>query len=150
MAQKIYCIGAFLSIMLLTSSVHAVQQEWDNSSRIFQGFAQERPDPFYPFLSQNKDEIFIDPKVKLEGLRTIELGQSRLVAIMSTSQGHIAMAEDTTGKGYTLHEGVEIGRFGRIERIEEGLIIVREIAPTRAGRIFDKQTIMSLRKEGER
>jgi hypothetical protein len=42
MAQKIYCIGAFLSIMLRTSSVHAKQQQWDahrlKSQEAFQGF----------------------------------------------------------------------------------------------------------------
>jgi Tfp pilus assembly protein PilP len=60
------------------------------------------------------------------------------------------MAEDTTGKGYTLHEGVEIGKFGRIDRIEDGQVIVKESAPTRAGRIIEREIIMRLRRDGER
>lgn len=156
-------IAVFFMIFLVQSTVDGLVYadeiaEEGRVNRRTDGFEyplDDRADPFYSFVLRQaarrdkENEIEITDEV-LIGLRAFEPGQLRLVAIMSTSQGRIAMAEDSTGKGYTLQEGAEIGRFGQIERIEDGQVIVKEAAPTRAGRVVEREIIMRLRRDGER
>ena len=113
-----------------------------------------RPDPFYPFISKeaarkdNEDEIIDEESgVILEGMRLLEPGQLRLVAVMGRASGLIAMAEDVAGKGYILREGMLIGKRGQIIGIENDRVIIRETAKTRAGREINNEVVMSLKKE---
>lgn len=113
-----------------------------------------RPDPFYPFISKeaaskkNEDEIIDEESgVVLEGMQLLEPGQLRLVAVMGRGTGMIAMAEDVTGKGYVLREGMPIGRRGQIVSIENDRVVIMETARTRAGREISNEVIMTLKKE---
>jgi type IV pilus assembly protein PilP len=156
-------IAIFLMILIVHSTGEGLlyadeAAEEEKVNRRTDGFEyplDDRMDPFYSFVLRQEARRADDNEVEITdevliGLRAFEPGQLRLVAIMSTPRGRIAMAEDTTGKGYTLHEGVEIGRFGRIEKIGDGQVIIRESAPTRAGRVVEREVIMRLRRDGER
>ncbi len=113
-----------------------------------------RPDPFYPFISKEAaskkpDDEIIDEEsgVVLEGMRLFEPGQLRLVAIMGRGTGMMAMAEDVTGKGYMLREGMLIGKRGQIVSIENDQVVILETARTRAGREISNEVVMTLKKE---
>lgn len=117
-----------------------------------------RPDPFYPFISKlaaqkDKEDEIIDEESgnTLTGMRVFEPGQLKLVAVMGTQgSSKIAMAEDVTGKGYILREGMLIGRRGKIMQIQDGQVVIKETAKTRAGREINNEVIMSLKKEEDK
>jgi type IV pilus assembly protein PilP len=116
-----------------------------------------RPDPFYPFISKEKavkdqeDKVIdSDEGEVLTGLRLIEPGQLKLVAVMNTPSGPMAMAEDVTGKGYLLREGMLIGRRGEIVAIDAGRVSIKETSKTQSGRILEKDVVMSLKKDEEK
>jgi type IV pilus assembly protein PilP len=112
-----------------------------------------RPDPFYPFISKEKaikelNEELVDINgEKLTGMRLFEPGQLTLVAIMNTANGKVAMAEDVTGKGYMLRENMLIGKRGQIIRIEDGQVIVKETLVRKSGNTTYNEIIMHLNKD---
>lgn len=113
-----------------------------------------RPDPFYPFISkeaarkENEDEIVDEESgAPCTGLCRFEPGQLRLVAVMGRASEIVAMAEDVAGQGYILREGMQVGRRGQIIGIENDRVIIRETAKTRAGREINNEVVMSLKKE---
>ena len=112
----------------------------------------DRDDPFFPFLSKESavdtpDEVIIDDDDVLTGMRRFEPGQLKLVGVMATPRGRIAMAEDIAGQGYTLSEGMLIGRNGKITRIDNGQVFITETAKTRAGRTINSEIVMQLKKD---
>ncbi len=120
----------------------------------FEYIMDGRKDPFSPFISKKKgidqdgggDTIVEDGDRVLTGLQLIEPGNLKLVGIIATPRGPVAMAEDVTGKGYVLHEGVLIGRHGRIETIQDNQVMITETAKTRSGRTITKEVVMRLEK----
>ncbi|MEN8199932.1 MAG: hypothetical protein ABFR63_07640 [Thermodesulfobacteriota bacterium] len=119
----------------------------------FEYLIEGRPDPFVPFIQKKasaakKDEV-LPIEEQLTGMQLFEPGQLNLVAVMMAEEGEIAMAEDTTGKGYILHEGMKIGRRGVITSIGANKVIIEETAFTRAGKKLTNNIVMLLKKEGE-
>ncbi len=84
------------------------------------------------------------------GLEAFEPGQLKLVAVLSAGNKKIAMAEDYSGKGYRLYEGICIGQYGVVNIIESERVSVTETTMSRPGRIKKKETIMRLNKEGDK
>lgn len=119
----------------------------------FEYTTEGRPDPFKPFLSPkielDPNEI-IDTKQALTGMQLFEPGQLTLVAIMQVGQEHIAMVQDSTGKGYVLNTGMKIGRRGEIINIEADRVIIEETAITRAKKEIKSRIDMVLNNEGEK
>jgi Tfp pilus assembly protein PilP len=112
-----------------------VKKEEGGKKDKFEYQLDNRPDPFYPFLSKEaarkeKEDEIIDEESgdTLTGMRVFEPGQLKLVAVMGTQGNKIAMAEDVTGKGYILREGMLIGRRGKITQIQDGQIVIKETA----------------------
>ena len=149
----------FLSIFLFVGlfcfrQTASAEEEMVEQQEKFIYQLEGRPDPFYPFLSkeaarkETEDEIIVEDEV-LTGMRRFEPGQLTLVTVIASSGKRMAMAEDVTGRGYTLTEGMLIGRHGRIERIENGEVVVKETATTRSGRKITNTIVMRLKKEGE-
>ena len=64
-------------------------------------------------------------------------------------ENDFAMVEDTTGKGYILRTGMEIGRRGIITSIQSNKVTIEETAFTRAGKKLTSNIVMLLKKEGE-
>ncbi|OQX13795.1 MAG: hypothetical protein BWK76_15680 [Desulfobulbaceae bacterium A2] len=110
-----------------------------------------RHDPFLPFLtikSTTDDELVDEDGGDLAGLRRLEPRQLTLVALLNANGEHIAMAQDDTGIGYTLREGMRIGRRGMIEKITAAEVQIRETARTRAGKEVVQSIFMRFNKDG--
>jgi type IV pilus assembly protein PilP len=120
---------------------------------LFEYHIEGRPDPFVPFISAKVIPSKIDEIVPIEeqltGMQLFEPGQLQLVAIVMVEDNDFAMAEDTTGKGYILYEGMKIGKRGIITAIQPNEVIIEETAFTRAGKKLTNNTVMLLKKEGE-
>ena len=112
-----------------------------------------RSDPFVPFITEKsqaaKMNEILPVESRLTGMQLFEPGQLTLVAIAMVGNEDIAMVEDTTGKGYVLRTGMEIGRRGVITSIEPNKVIIEETAFTRAGKKLTSDIVMLLKKEGE-
>ena len=114
-----------------------------------------RPDPFTPFITKkaatpklDPNEI-IDTQRELTGMQLFEPGQLKLVAVMISDSGKMAMVEDVTGKGYILKEGNLIGRRGVVTTIDRQGVLITETARTRAGKEIKSIVAMRLKTEGE-
>ncbi len=118
---------------------------------------ENRPDPFFPFLSQGPDTKKPDDlepgggsKKPLTGMQLFEPGQLKLVALLKIGGKHLAMVEDVTGKGYRLDENMLIGRHGVINRILDEKVEITESYKTKTGRVITKEIVMRLKREGDK
>uniref|UniRef100_UPI004055AF50 pilus assembly protein PilP n=1 Tax=Candidatus Electronema sp. TaxID=2698783 RepID=UPI004055AF50 len=150
------------AVLLAAGTAAAEEQLLDDAGKGRSKFKFEyqldnRADPFYPFISKEKavkdqeDKILDTEEGEvLTGLRLLEPGQLKLVAVMNTPSGPMAMAEDVTGKGYLLREGMLIGKRGEIIQIAEGRVAIKEISKTQSGRILEKDVVMTLKRDDEK
>ncbi len=86
-----------------------------------------KPDPFKPFiqLTPVREGSRTAP---LTPLQKYDISQLKLVAIISTPEGNIALVEDATGKGYFLKKGTWIGKNdGKVTKILKDKVIVEEV-----------------------
>ncbi len=86
-----------------------------------------KPDPFKPFiqLTPVRDASRSTP---LTPLQKYDISQLKLVAIISTPEGNIALVEDATGKGYFLKKGTWIGKNdGKVTKILKDKVIIEEV-----------------------
>ncbi len=85
-----------------------------------------KPDPFKPFIQLNPVKES-SRKIPLTPLQKYEISQLKLVAILSTAEGNVALVEDAAGKGYFLKKGTSIGQNeGRVTKILKDRVIVEE------------------------
>ncbi|MGB9629539.1 MAG: pilus assembly protein PilP [Thermodesulfobacteriota bacterium] len=85
-----------------------------------------KPDPFKPFLQLTP--VREVSRVPLTPLQKYEISQLKLVAIISSPEGNIAMVEDSAGKGYFLKKGTLIGKNdGKVTKILKDKVIVEEV-----------------------
>lgn len=86
-----------------------------------------KPDPFKPFIQLTPGKE-LSRTVPLTPLQKYEISQLKLVAIITSPEGNIALVEDATGKGYFLKKGTGIGRNdGRVKKILKDRVIVEEV-----------------------
>ncbi len=85
-----------------------------------------KPDPFKPFLQLTPvREVSRVPQTPLQ---RYEISQLKLVAIISSPEGNIAMVEDSSGKGYFLKKGTLIGKnYGKVTKILKDKVIIEEV-----------------------
>jgi type IV pilus assembly protein PilP len=86
-----------------------------------------KPDPFKPFiqLTSSREGSRTAP---LTPLQKYDVGQLKLVAIISSPEGSIALVEDVAGKGYFLKKGTWIGKNdGKVTKILKDKVIVEEV-----------------------
>ncbi|CAK8724880.1 Type IV pilus assembly protein PilP [Candidatus Electrothrix aarhusensis] len=123
----------------------------------FQYKFEDRPDPFFPFLSKDTGRdpdgdlpIDDDEGKPLTGMQLFEPGQLKLVALLKIGNKNVAMVEDVGGKGYRLDENMLIGRHGVINRIKDEQVEITESYKTKTGRIVTKEITMRMKKEGDK
>jgi type IV pilus assembly protein PilP len=86
-----------------------------------------KPDPFKPFI-QLTPVRGASRSTPLTPLQKYEISQLKLVAIISTPEGNIAVVEDATGKGYFLKKGTWIGKNeGKVSKILKDKVIIEEV-----------------------
>lgn len=87
----------------------------------------DKPDPFKPFIQITPTKEY-SRGVPLTPLQKYEISQLKLVAIISTPEGNIALVEDSAGKGYFLKKGTVIGKNdGKVKKILKDKVIIEEV-----------------------
>ena len=108
-----------------------------------------RPDPFFPFLTQ-QPQRGSETSGESAGMQRFEPGQLRLVAIVKTAKGRVAMVQDSAGIGYTLRRGSRIGRNGEVVDILANKVIIRQEAFSTTREKQYRTTEMVLTKDGDK
>ncbi len=114
-----------------------------------------KADPFKPFIQETPPaakEKERARKTPLTPLQKYDLSQLKLVAIIATPEGNIAMVEDVAKKGYFVKKGTEIGRNdGKVTKILKDRIVVEEFYLEPSGQLKKSEVSLFLHKieEGE-
>lgn len=107
-----------------------------------------KPDPFKPFIqlaSRGGSRT-----VPATPLQKFDISQLKLVAIITTPEGNIALVEDATGKGYFLKKGTWIGKNdGRVTKILKDTVIIQEVYQDIFGQTKMNEISLSLHKVEE-
>ncbi len=111
-------------------------------------YNRERPDPFFPFLTQEIMKAEAKAKAELTGTRKFEPAQLTLVAIVSSKRGFLAMVQDSSGAGYLLRKGTKIGEMGEVVLIAQNKVVIEQKDVT--GERTSRKVEMILNKEGEK
>jgi len=107
-----------------------------------------KPDPFKPFIELAP--VRSARTVPLTPLQKYDLSQLKLVAIISTPEGHVALIEDGTKKGYFLKKGTWIGKNdGKVTKILMDRVIVEEVYQDVFGQMKKNEIILMLHKAEE-
>ena len=86
-----------------------------------------KPDPFRPFIQLISGRGG-SKSAPLTPLQKYDVSQLKLVAIISSPGGNIALVEDVAGKGYFLKKGTWIGKNdGKVTKILMDKVIVEEV-----------------------
>lgn len=108
-----------------------------------------RRDPFLSIIEASKKEKEAGKKKK--GARPTEafdVNEFRLLAIAKDKNSYYAMIQLPDKKYLTIKEGTTLGLYGgKVIRIEEESLTVREYIRNYKGEVEPKDTIMRLRKE---
>ncbi len=106
-----------------------------------------KPDPFRPFIqlaSRGSRTAAATP------LQKFDISQLKLVAIITASDGNIALVEDATGKGYFLRKGTWIGKNdGKVTRILKDSVIIHEVYQDIFGQSKTNEVTLFLHKVEE-
>lgn len=107
-----------------------------------------KPDPFKPFIELAP--VRSSRTVPLTPLQKYDISQLKLVAILSTPEGNVALVEDGTQKGYFLKKGTWIGKNdGKVTKILKDRVIVEEVYQDIFGQMKTNEvTIMLHKAEG--
>jgi type IV pilus assembly protein PilP len=86
-----------------------------------------KPDPFRPFV-QLISVRGSSGTAPMTPLQKYDISQLKLVAIISSPGGNMALVEDVAGKGYFLKKGTWIGKNdGKVTKILKDKVIVEEV-----------------------
>lgn len=107
-----------------------------------------KPDPFRPFIELTPARV---PRtVPLTPLQKYDISQLKLVAIISTPEGNVALIEDATKKGYFLKKGTWIGKNdGKVTKIHKDRVIVEEVYQDVFGQMKKNEITLVLHKAEE-
>ena len=112
-------------------------------------YNRERPDPFFPFLTQEIMKAEAKAKAELTGTQKFEPAQLTLVAIVSDKRGFLAMVQDSAGIGYVLRKGTKVGEMGEVTQITQHKVIIEQMKNV-TGQRTSRKVEMILNKEGEK
>jgi type IV pilus assembly protein PilP len=112
-------------------------------------YDRARPDPFFPFLTQEIIKAEAKAKSELTGTRKFEPGQLILVAIVSSKRGPVAMVQDSSGIGYVLRKGTRVGETGKVIHIDQNKVVIEQSLENLVGERVSRTVEMILNKEGE-
>lgn len=115
------------------AKVHSVEKKKEEPTKVAEKKEEAeysynpagKPDPFKPFIQLTSRG---GSRTALTPLQKFDISQLKLVAIISTSDGNIALVEDATGKGYFLKKGTWVGRNdGKVTKILKDTVIIQEV-----------------------
>jgi type IV pilus assembly protein PilP len=109
-----------------------------------------KTDPFEPLFKEKpvpvrkKERKKRIPRTPLE---RIDLSQLKLVAIVLSSSGNMALMEEASGKGYVIKKGTYIGtNAGKVVQINKEKVIVEEEFEDAFGKVNTRQRDIKLPK----
>jgi type IV pilus assembly protein PilP len=108
-----------------------------------------KPDPFKPFieLTPVREKVRTTP---LTPLQKYDISQLKLVAIISSPEGNVALVEDTAGRGYFIKRGTEIGKNeGKVTKILKDRVIIEELYLDVSGQAKKSEVPLFLHKMEE-
>jgi type IV pilus assembly protein PilP len=107
-----------------------------------------KPDPFKPFIELTP--VRSARTVPLTPLQKYDLSQLKLVAIISSPEGNVALVEDGTKKGYFLKKGTWIGKNdGKVTTILKDRVIVEEVYQDIFGQMKKNEITLMLHQAEE-
>lgn len=149
--MKCFCMGCMIVLLGLGSvaAVQATQAKQDTElitdAHPFTYNSENWSDPFVPFLRATEaKQREKPPEEPLVGMQRFEPGQLNLVGVVQTGASYVAMVEDSTGKGYTIQEGMMLGRYGRVTEITADRISVTQHIPDPLGKVRKSIVTMEL------
>jgi type IV pilus assembly protein PilP len=85
-----------------------------------------KPDPFKPFIQLTLARR--PGGMPLTPLQRYEVSQLKLVAIIASPGGNVALVEDSAGKGFFLKKGTLVGNNdGKVSKVLKDRVIIEEI-----------------------
>lgn len=106
-----------------------------------------KPDPFKPFIQLTPIR---GSTVPLTPLQRYEISQLKLVAIIASPDGNVAMVEDAAGKGFFLRRGVAIGKNdGKVTKVLRDRVVIEEVYQDIFGQTKSNEVILTLQKPEE-
>ncbi|HXX58437.1 MAG TPA: pilus assembly protein PilP [Thermodesulfovibrionales bacterium] len=129
--------------------VAAQKEETKVESETYLYDPKGRRDPFLSIIDASKKEQEAEKKKKgLKPLEANDLSAIKVLAIAWDKKKHFAMVQFTDNKYYTVREGMTLGAYGgKVIRIDENSVVVRETMKDYKGELQHKDTILKLRKE---
>jgi len=107
-----------------------------------------KPDPFKPFIQLTP--VRGASTFPLTPLQKYEINQLKLVAIISSSEGNVALVEDAAGKGFFLKKGVLIGKNdGKVTKVLRDRVIIEEVYQDIFGQTKTSEISLFLQKPEE-
>ena len=108
-------------------------------------------DPFQPIFSNEPTRraptVHQTDCVSNPVLERLDMSQLKLTGIVMTEGQPIALFQEATGKGHVIKEGVCFGvQGGKVERILNGQVIIREEMQDATGRIQVKKIELKLKR----
>jgi type IV pilus assembly protein PilP len=108
-----------------------------------------KPDPFKPFI-QLSPVRESSRKAPLTPLQRYEVSQLKLVAIISTAEGNIALVEDSAGKGFFIKKGTLIGKSdGKVISILKDKVVIEELYQDVVGQTKKNEMTINLHQVEE-
>ncbi len=108
-----------------------------------------KPDPFRPFI-QSIIAARGSGSGPITPLQQYDISQLKLVAIISSPDGNIALVEDIAGKGYFLRKGTWVGKNdGKVTKIFKDKVIVEEVYQDIFGQTKTNEVSLFLHKVEE-
>jgi len=105
----------------------------------------KRPDPFKPFIFKGREQ-----KKNISPLEKINISELKLVGIVETPKGKIAILEDNTGKGYFVTKDSKIGpNNGIITKITKNAIYIQEEMKNLSGPKTKREIVLKLKPAEE-
>jgi type IV pilus assembly protein PilP len=117
---------------------------YDPKSRVNPFKALIRDTPKKKVKKEKKKRKISRPKTPLE---KSDLGQLKLVAVISTGETDSAILEENTGKGYVVEVGTYVGlNSGQIIKTESDRIVIKETVEDITGKSIVKESILKIQK----
>ena len=108
-----------------------------------------KPDPFKPFI-QLTPVRESSRNVPMTPLQRYEVSQLKLVAIISTPEGNIALVEDSAGKGFFLKKGTWVGKSdGKVTKILKDKVVIEELYQDVLGQTKQNEVSINLHQVEE-
>ena len=85
-----------------------------------------KADPFKPFIQLTRGLRV--GGIPLTPLQRYEISQLKLVAVIASPEGNVALVEDSAGKGFFLKKGTLVGNNdGKVSKILKDRVVIEEL-----------------------